>query len=263
MPNVVIVGGGISGLALAYRLQQANPAAEITLLERNDRPGGTVWTERHDGFQVECGPNGFLDTKPATLDLCRDLGLGDRLVAASEAASRNRYLLLGGRLRRLPTGPLGFLTTDVLSLRGKLAVLAEPFRRRGRGGDESVDAFARRRLGNEAADVLVDAFVTGIFAGDPKRLSVRAAFPRLAELEERHGSLIRGFGRSAKERRREAAARGQPYQRPGKMWSFREGLRLLIETLRDRLRTPPVLGVSVKRVERQETGWLVHGEGQD
>ncbi|HKB42358.1 MAG TPA: FAD-dependent oxidoreductase, partial [Gemmataceae bacterium] len=113
MRRVVIVGGGISGLALAFRLQQLAPAPDITLLEQRDRPGGTTWTERRDGFQVELGPNGFLDNKPFTIDLCRDLGLGGQLLAASADASRNRYLFLGDRLRLLPTGPVGFVTSDL------------------------------------------------------------------------------------------------------------------------------------------------------
>src|SRR5436190_22364057 len=109
MKRVVIVGAGITGLATAYHLQQRVPSVEVTVLEQRDRPGGTVWTERTDGFQVETGPNGFLDTKPTTLDLCRDLGLGDRLIPASEAASKNRYLFLGDQLRALPGGLLAFL----------------------------------------------------------------------------------------------------------------------------------------------------------
>src|SRR5258708_18369827 len=115
MAKVVIVGAGISGLALAYRLQQLVPSAEVTILEQQARPGGAVWTERRQGFQVEIGPNGFLDTKPATLKLCRDLGLGDRLLPASDAAARNRYLFLDGKLRRLPTSLVDFLKSDLLS----------------------------------------------------------------------------------------------------------------------------------------------------
>src|SRR5262249_37757806 len=99
MPRIVIVGAGISGLATAYRLQVALPTAEITVLEQQARPGGTIWTESRDGFRIETGPNGFLDTKPTTLSLCGDLGLGEQLVPASEAASRNRYLFLDGRLK--------------------------------------------------------------------------------------------------------------------------------------------------------------------
>jgi oxygen-dependent protoporphyrinogen oxidase len=262
MPRIVIVGGGISGLSLAYRLRQLAPAAETLVLEERGRPGGTLWTERRDGFQVEIGPNGFLDTKPATLDLCRDVGLGDRLVTASEDAQRNRYLFLGGRLRALPGSPMSFLGSDLLSWRGKLSLLLERWRPRRRdGGDESIDAFARRRAGREAAEVLADALVTGIHAGDPALLSVRATFPRLVALEAEHGSLLRGMAAAARQRRAEAAARGEPVQRPGRMWSFREGLRLLAETLAGSV--TPLLGVTVRRLERAGPRWLVHGEGQE
>src|SRR5262249_35758133 len=146
MPKIAIVGAGISGLSLAYRLHQFVPVAEVTVLEKRDRPGGTVWTERRDGFQVEVGPNGFLDNKPSTLALCRELGLGDRLVPASEAAARNRYLFLDGKLQLLPNSLPSFLRSGLLSWRGKLVVLSEPLRRRRRDqSDESIDAFVRRR----------------------------------------------------------------------------------------------------------------------
>src|SRR5438105_14573215 len=124
MIRVVIVGAGISGLSMAFRLSRLLPSAEITVLERRDRPGGTMWTERRDGFQVEIGPNGFLDNKSSTLDLCRDLGLGDQVLAASEAAGRNRYLFLDGKLQRLPNSFGSFLRSGILSWRGKLSVLA-------------------------------------------------------------------------------------------------------------------------------------------
>jgi oxygen-dependent protoporphyrinogen oxidase len=129
MTRVVIVGGGISGLSTAYRLQQLAPGAEITVLEERDRVGGNAWTERQDGFQVETGPNGFLDNKPATMQLCRDLELSARLIPASEAAGKNRYLFLDGRLRRLPAGLVDFLKSDLLSWRGKAGLLWERFRR--------------------------------------------------------------------------------------------------------------------------------------
>ena len=266
MPSVIIVGGGLSGLSFAYRLQQAAPRVEITLLEKDNRPGGKIHTEGRDGFRVEHGPNGFLDTKPTTAALCRELGLGDRLIAATEAADKNRYLFLRDRLERLPDGFGAFLRSRVLSWRGKLALLSERFRAARRdGADESIDGFARRRAGDEVADVLADAFVTGIHAGDPKLLSLRATFPRLAELEERHGSVMKGFAAAAKERRAQAKARGEVYQRPGKMWSFREGLQALINGLRANLRRPPLLGAAVRRIERHEgrPAWIVQGDGQD
>src|SRR5262245_19612481 len=269
MATVLIVGGGISGLALAYRLQQAAPTADVIILEERDRPGGTLWTVRRDGFQVEIGPNGFLDIKPSTLALCRDVGLGDRLLAASESAGRNRYLFLGDRLRRLPAGPGDFLATDLVSWRGKLRLLAERFwPRRRQPGDESIDAFARRRGGREAAEVFADALVTGIYAGDPALLSARATFPRVVAMEEEHGSVIKGFARSARQRRREAEARGEPAPRGGRMWSFRDGLRLLADTLAGQLRRPPLLGTPVRGIQKAaEIGdarprWVVRGEGQ-
>jgi oxygen-dependent protoporphyrinogen oxidase len=253
-------------LSLAYRLQQAAPHVEITLLEKDDRPGGKIHTESRDGFRVEWGPNGFLDTKPTTAALCRDLGLGDRLVAATEAAGKNRYLFVRGRLQRLPDSLGSFLRTPLLSWRGKWGLLTERFRAPRRdGADESIDAFARRRAGDEVADVLADAFVTGIHAGDPKLLSLRATFPRLAELEERYGSVLKGFAAAAKGRRAEAKARGEVYQRPGKMWSFRDGLQALIDGLRAALRHPPLLGAAARRIERQQgrPAWAVRGEGND
>ncbi len=266
MPSVVIVGGGLSGLSLAYRLQQGAPHVAVTVLEKNDRAGGKIHTEARAGFRVEWGPNGFLDTKPTTAALCRDLGLGTRLVAASDTAARNRYLFLRGRLMRLPDSLGAFVRTPVLGLRGKWGLLTERFRARRRDdADESIDAFARRRAGDEVADVLADAFVTGIHAGDPKLLSLRATFPRLADLEEKYGSVMKGFAAAAKERRAQAEARGEVYQRPGKMWSFPQGLQALIDALRDTLATPPLLGAGARRLERTggAPAWRVCGDGRD
>jgi oxygen-dependent protoporphyrinogen oxidase len=146
MKRIVIIGGGISGLTVAYRLEQRLPGAEVTVLEREARIGGKIGTLESAGFRVEMGPNGVLDNKPHVLDLCRELGLGDRLVAASEAARVNRFLFLRGRLRRLPSGLGSFLASPILSLRSKLAIMLERFRpRRHDTGDESIDSFVRRR----------------------------------------------------------------------------------------------------------------------
>ena len=166
-------------------------------------------------------------------------GWKDELLRASAATDRNRYLFLKGRMRRLPSGLGSFLSTDVISWRAKWALVTERFRRsRRQGQDESIDTFARRRVGAEVAEVLADAMVTGIHGGDPTLLSMPAAFPRLAELEEQHGSVMKGLVQAAKQRRAEAKAKGETYHRPGKLWSFRPGLQLLIDTLRDQLGAP-------------------------
>jgi oxygen-dependent protoporphyrinogen oxidase len=264
MPTVIVVGAGVSGLAVAFRLGQRLPDADIVVLEEARRPGGTAWTEREHGFQVEIGPNGFLDTKPATADLCRDIGLGQQLIAASAAAAANRFLFLGDKLHLLPRGPGDLLRTDLLSWRGKLSLLWERFRRPLREQrDESIDAFARRRAGAEAADIFADALVTGIYAGDPALLSLPACFPRIAELERRYGSVMKGLGTSARERRADAKAAGQPYERTGKMWSFAGGLRVMSEALAGALKKQPVYGVTVRRIERESGRWIVAAEGQD
>jgi oxygen-dependent protoporphyrinogen oxidase len=253
---------------LAFRLQQHLPLAKITILEQADRPGGTTWTLRENGFLVEIGPNGFLDTKPTTLTLCREVGLGTQLIEASEAAGKNRYLFLGERLRALPTGFGSFLRSDLLSWRGKVSLLRERLRqRRADLSDESIDAFVRRRAGNQAADIFADALVSGIYAGDPKLLSLPACFPRLAELERVYGSIIKGLAKEATRRRAEAAARGEAYERPGRMWSFAGGLRVLIETLTAQLRHPPVYGVNIrsalKHGDAARPGWRVQADGAD
>lgn len=256
--RVVIVGAGISGLGLAYRLRQAHPGCEITILEKATRPGGTVWTEDCGGFRVEYGANGFLDNKPSTLQLCRDLGLEDRLISAQEAASRNRYLFLGNKLEPLPASLPALLRTDLLSWRGKLNLFAERFRRPRRSDDdESVDAFARRRAGREVAEVFADALVTGIHAGDPELLSMSAAFPRIASLEREFGSVIKGLGRS-----RSRDPSGAPV--PRRMWSFSEGLRLLIDSLCKVLSSSLQFGASAERLTNQTADaghahWTVYG----
>lgn len=262
--RVVIVGGGLSGLALGYRLRERVPDVVLTILEKDSRAGGNIVTMDRDGFRVEGGPNGIFDAKPFTLQLCRDLGLGDRLIAASEESRKNRFLFLDGRLRALPNSLWSFLKSPVLSWRGKLRLLTERYRRRPAesAADESVAAFARRRAGEEVARVLADAVVTGIHAGDPELLSVSAAFPRLVEFEREYGSVMRGMAASARRRRREAAARGEKRQ-PQRLWSFREGLRVLVDGLSDRLPGAILTGTPARRLERSPEGWVVHGDGRN
>jgi len=261
MKHVVIVGGGISGLAIAFRLQQLCPDDAISVFEEKQRPGGTVWTEREDDFQIEIGPNGFLDNKSSTLNLCRDLGLDSRLVPASEESGRNRYLLWNGKLEPLPRGLITFVTSPLLSWRGKLRILAERFVHKSESTvDESIDAFVRRRAGREAAELLADALVTGIYAGDPKVLSLGASFPRLAAMEKEFGSVLRGMAKSQRGNSQVEKTRGP------RIWSFPEGLRLLIETLRERLKYSPKCGAKVLRLARPPDRfptWLIQGEGQD
>lgn len=239
MARVVIVGGGISGLAIALALRdQAAKLAgglagglEVVLLEATPRVGGNIHSERFDGFIVEKGPNGFLDNVPATPQLITRVGLDAELVPASPTAER-RYLFRRGRLWALPTSPLAFFGSGLLSLRGRLRVLLEPFARRHPGHEESVHEFASRRIGDEAASILVGAMVSGVFAGDPRRLSLPSAFPKMAEMEAQHGSLVRAQlakarARRAARRRGEILSVGGPTGPAGRLTSLRSGLDTL------------------------------------
>jgi protoporphyrinogen/coproporphyrinogen III oxidase len=184
----VVVGGGVSGLALALALQRAS--VPVTVLEASSRPGGTAQTVERDGFLLETGPNSVLDRDGEVGRLATSLGL--QLRPAAESASR-RFVVLGGRLVGLPTSPPALLASKVLPFKAKLRLLLEPFSRRGPAGvDESLGDFARRHLGRTVTSTLVDALQTGIWAGDVEKLSAASAFPRLVALERAHRSLLLG-----------------------------------------------------------------------
>jgi len=203
--RVVIIGGGISGLATAFYLRRARPDLPLTLLEARDRLGGVITTLHRDGLVVEGGPDSFIIQKPWALQLCHDLGIEDRLV---EPDSRHRkiYVLSGGRLHPLPPGlmmgaptRLGlFLRTKLISPAGKLRMALDLFLPRGaEREDESLGAFLRRRVGKEALDKIADPILGGIHVASADRLSLAATFPRLRELEREHRSLILGLRREA------------------------------------------------------------------
>lgn len=197
--DVAIVGGGISGLSAAWALHKRGRS--FVLLEASERFGGVVRTESEGGFVLEGGPDSMLAQKPEGLALCRELGLGDRVVPTN-LEQKKVYVLHRRRLRALPEGMalavptriVPFLTSSLFTPWGKLRMgldLAIP--RRLNGEDESVASFLRRRFGQECVDRLGEPLLAGIHAGDPERLSIRATFPRFVDLEKKYGSLVRGM----------------------------------------------------------------------
>lgn len=225
MTRVAIVGAGISGLATARALVTRAPRVEVLVLEGGRRVGGNIRTEHIDGFVCESGPDGFLDNAPATLQLVRELGLESRLQRSNDAA-RRRFIFHNRRLREVPTSAFGLATTGLLSPGGKVRLALEPVARRRQQDDESIHEFASRRIGEEAASILVDAMVSGIFAGDSRHLSLAACFPRMRELEDRHGSLFRALFAMRHQRRGDTP--GAP---AGRLTSFVGGMTELVDGL--------------------------------
>ena len=219
--DVIVVGGGISGLACAWNLEHRG--IRVLVLESEAQAGGSIGTAREHGCLLEAGPNSALDTTPLIARLLDQLGIAHERIAANPAA-RNRYILRAGRLIALPLAPWEFVASPLFSARAKLRLLGEPFIGAGDpAAEESVAAFVRRRLGREFLDYAINPFVAGVYAGDPELLSVNAAFPRLHELEQTYGSLIRGYVAGSRARRRNP----EKSKHAAPMFAFREGMQTL------------------------------------
>ena len=255
--RVVVIGGGISGLVAAHRLRVAGRGLDVQLLEAAPRAGGHAWTTREDGYLIEGGPNAILErpNEPEMRALSRELEIEPRLHEARASAKR-RFVLRRGRLHRAPDSPPTVLTTSILSPLAKLRLVMEPWApRAAEGADETVQEFATRRIGREAAERLVDPAVAGISAGDSRRLSVRAAFPMLVEMERDHGSLIRAMIA----RQRAAKAGGPPAA--SKLVGFDGGMVTLVDALARALGSALRLSRRVTRIAPMGNRWSVECEG--
>ncbi|HIJ85259.1 MAG TPA: protoporphyrinogen oxidase, partial [Magnetococcales bacterium] len=228
--QAIIVGGGISGLSLAWFLKAAGVA--VTLLEKEQRTGGVIRTSLAGGFLVEHGPNSTLH-KPgdATDALGRLMGSLNLEPQVANASASRRYVQKSGQLWPLPGSPGDFLQTPLFSMAAKLRLLLEPFRAKAEN-EESVGAFVTRRLGAEFLHWAVDPFISGVYAGDPQRLSIRAAVPKIYALESRYGSMLRG----AMALRKQGRVTGMP---KGRLISFDGGMERLTAVLRARLNEGP------------------------
>jgi oxygen-dependent protoporphyrinogen oxidase len=247
--DVLVVGAGLSGLTVAFRLRQHGVGVDV--IETAPRPGGVIASVRRDGALYELGPNSGLDTTPLVNALLADAGIAGERVDASAAAAK-RYVLRDGALMALPTSPPAFLATRLFSWRAKLALLREPFVPPAPADvEETVASFVRRRLGDEFLDYAIEPFVSGIYAGDPDRLSVPAAFPRLTALEQKYGSLIRGQIKGARERKKSA----ERAKNAAVSFSFRDGMQTLTDALARGL--PIDFGVRAETVRREADGFAV------
>ncbi|MBI5407737.1 MAG: protoporphyrinogen oxidase [Nitrospirae bacterium] len=255
MKRIAIVGGGLSGLATACALLGKKEEFDVSVLESEPRPGGKIWTDKADGFLCEKGANGFLDNKPRTLELCKSLGL-DPL--RSNENAKKRYIFLNGKLNALPESPLAFIKSELLSWGGKLRILLEYNAPKG-PDDETVADFIMRRLGSEALEKLIDPMTSGIYAGDPYRMSIKSCFPRIKELEQQYGGLLKALIKIRKEKKDELRVKSQEstqnskLQTPSKvsvapggaLTSFYNGAQTLTDALAGKLGDRVHLGVSV------------------
>jgi len=256
MRRIAIVGAGISGLCTAHYLvrecQAAGKSVEIILFEAESVPGGKMRSIPQDGFRMEWGPNGFLTNKPYSLDLVKELGIENRLARSSDLA-RKRFIFSRGRLHRLPETPPAFFRSPLLSLSGRLRIIGELFAPAPPAGvDESLGDFARRRLGREALEKLIDPMVTGIFAGDPDRMSLQSCFPLIHDLERKYGGLVKGMIALQRERRSAGEKREMSAGPGGVLMSFNHGVQELTDILASRLSDGLHLGVKVDRVSRRD-----------
>jgi len=251
MKPIAIIGAGITGLTAAFYLKRKG--LPVTVYEAGDRVGGVIRTVREDGYLAEFGPNTILETSSVITQLICDAGLESRRVNPDPRAEK-RFVVRSQRTMAMPSSLLGFLTTGLFSSGAKLAVLREPFVPPRRDGvEESIAQFVMRRLGPEFLDRAIDALVAGIYAGDPMKLSVRQAFPKLCQLEEHYGSLIKGQILGARERRK----RGEISKDRAPKFSFDEGLQVLPETLGKLLGEAVQLNSRVKKLIRTRNSWFV------
>ncbi len=248
--RVAVIGAGIAGLAAAHALRRAaerdRRPLDLVVLEAGERPGGNAATLHDDGFLVETGPHGFLSGAPDTEAMVAELGLEHDVVEVRPAA-RQRFLVRGGRLHRLPHSPAGWLTTGALSLGGRVRMALEPWvRSEAPPDEESVYDFARRRFGRESAETLADAVVAGTCAGDAAALSMQAAYPAVAAMERSHGSLVRAM----------IARRRAGVTMPS-LRSFTGGMSVLAEALATRLGSSLRLRSEVAGIAPAANGWRV------
>lgn len=246
--KIVVIGAGISGLTTAYLLFKEG--YDVIVLEQKDSVGGSVETVNVNGFLFDRGPNSGLETTPLIQQLVKELNLEDQFVYANREGNK-RYIFRNGQLHALPMSPPSFLKTELFSTKAKLRLLAEPFIGRSKDGYyQSIAEFVTRRLGKEFLDYAINPFVAGVYAGRPEELSVKSAFPKLYALEEEYGGLIIGTIRSIRKRKKSKEVSKQS----AKMFSFKDGMKVLPEAIAEKLGSRISTGVEVISVRKTAEG---------
>ena len=250
--KIVVIGAGISGLVAAYLLQKEG--FNVTVLEQKDAVGGSIETIKEKDFLFDRGPNSGLETTPIISQLVEELKLKDQFVYANKEGNK-RYILRDGILHALPMSPPAFFKSKLFSVKAKLRLMREPFVGKSKEGYyQSIAEFVTRRLGKEFLDYAINPFVAGVYAGRPEELSVKSAFPKLYALEEKYGGLITGTIRTIRKRKKSSEVSKQS----AKMFSFKDGMRVLPEAITKKLGENVKTGADVLFVRKTsdvETGY--------
>src|SRR3972149_4634915 len=249
--KIVVIGAGISGLTTSYLLNKGG--YDVTVLEKKDAVGGSIDTVVEAGYLFDRGPNSGLETHPLIAQIVNELGLQDEMIYANKEANK-RYILRDGKLHALPMNPQGLIKTKLFSTKAKFRLLAEPFIGRSNDGYyQSIAQFVERRLGEEFLDYAINPFVAGVYAGSPEDLSVKSAFPKLYDLEEKYGGLIVGTVKSIRERKKRAEISKQS----AKMFSFKSGMRIFPKTISASLGEKVLLETEVTSITKLDTGYRI------
>ena len=290
MARVVVIGGGISGLAAAHRLTELNPSLDLTLIEASARLGGILLTDQRDGFLLERGPDSFISEKPEAVALAKRLGVESRLIETN-TNHRRSFIVRNGRLRPVPEGfqllapsrIWPFLTTDIFSLAGKVRMAGDlvlPRRATNGSSDESLSSFVRRRLGREALERMAQPMVGGIYTADPETLSLRATLPRFLDMERDHRSVVLAMLRKARSQKKadtgaggvrsQRADSGTSGARYGLFLSFDQGMEVLVHALEQSLTQVQTrtqldvrLNTQVQSINRSSASWTIQTQTGD
>ncbi len=261
MKRIAIIGGGISGLSALHFVQTRHgDTCQAVLYEQDSRLGGTIGTDRINGFISDWGPNGFLDKVPLTLQMIHELGADGRL-DPSRSTSGKRFIYRNHRLHEISPSPAAFLRSPLLSLKGRLRIVREPFIKTPRADDdESVFEFAVRRIGREAAETLIVPMVSGIFGGDAHELSLKSCFPVMREMEDEYGSLFKALIRRRKAAKKSGGDSGGPAGPGGRLTSFKDGLHTLIEVFAETYRDEILTNHPIQRVVKDAGKYRLVGD---
>lgn len=265
MQEVFVIGGGLSGLSTAYLIKEKARVnglfVNVKILEKEARSGGKIWSKSENGYLCEWGPNGFLTNKPQTLDLCKQLGINHKLLASNDNA-RKRFVVSDNTLHKLPHNQIEFLINSLISWPGKIRIAGEFFvSKKEHKSDETLADFTRRRLGTEALKKLIGPMASGIFAGDPEQMSLHACFPRINQLEQEYGGLLKAMillMRKHHQEKKSGNVVASPAGPGGVLTSFANGIEELTQALVNAIGADNILTtVGVDEIKQIDEKWHI------